>query len=247
VVVEGHLAIRRLLTSGLAVRSVLVSPRGRRLLQGDLDGHDVATYVAEPEVIQEIVGFDLHRGALAVAARPEPMAADELVAGSEVVCVLEGVNDHENLGAVIRSAVGLGVDGLLLSPDCADPLYRRSIRVSMGWALTLPTARLAPWPGALAALAERRWTVAACTPSPAAPTLAALVGEEPARVAIVLGAEGPGLSAGAVAAANRLARIPMVDGVDSLNVAAAAAIAFSALGRAGRARISPPGADRRSR
>ena len=246
-VVEGHLAIRRLLSSGLVVRSVLVSPRGRRLLEDDLEGHNVPTYVAEPDVIEGIVGFDLHRGALAVAARPEPVAADEVLARSEVVCVLEGVNDHENLGAVIRSAVGLGVDGLLLSPDCADPLYRRSIRVSVGWALTLPTARLSPWPAALEDLVERGWTVAACTPSPAAPPLADLVAEDPARLAVLLGAEGPGLSAGALGAADRLARIPMVAGVDSLNVAAAAAIAFSALGRAGRTRVSPPGGPRRSR
>lgn len=251
VVVEGHLAIRRLLASGLVVRSVLVSPRGRRLLEADLEGRDVAAYEAEPEVIEQIVGFDLHRGALAVAVRPEPVAADDVVARSEVVCILEGVNDHENLGAVIRSAVALGVDGLLLSPDCADPLYRRSIRVSMGWALTLPTARLDRWPGALEGLAEGGWTVVACTPSPEAPPLAALVDEAPARVAILLGAEGPGLSDPAVAAADRQARIPMVDGVDSLNVAAAAAIAFSALGRAGRtlvtAPVSPPAAGRRSR
>jgi len=237
VVVEGHLAIRRLLASGLQVRSVLLSRRGLRLLEGDLAGGAVTTYVAEPDVIEQIVGFDLHRGALAVAARPAPVTAAEVLAGSRVVCVLEGVNDHENLGAVIRSAVGLGIDGLLLSPDCADPLYRRSIRVSMGWALTLPTARLAPWPGALPVLGAG-WATVALTPSPAAPALAGvvadMVADPPRQVAVLLGAEGPGLSDAALAAASHLARIPMVDGIDSLNVAHAATIAFSLIGRAGR-------------
>ena len=245
--VEGHVAIRRLLTSGLAVRSVLVAPRGRRLLEGDLAGRDVATYDAESEVLEQIVGFDLHRGALAVAERPAPVAPADVLAGSGVVAVLEGVNDHENLGAVIRSAVGLGIDGLLLSPDCADPLYRRSIRVSMGWALTLPTARLAPWPASLGAVTDAGWATVALTPAAAAPALAAVVADAPPRVAILLGAEGPGLSAPALAAATHLARIPMVDGVDSLNVAHAAAIAFAALGRAGRPSVSPRGGARRSR
>lgn len=202
-----------------------------------MDG-EVATFVAEPDVIEQIVGFDLHRGAVAVAERPAPVTAAEVLAASRVVCVLEGVNDHENLGAVIRSAVGLGVDGLLLSPDCADPLYRRSIRVSMGWALTLPTARLAPWPGALPLLAEAGWATVALTPSPTVPVLAGVLADlaaGPRRgVAILLGAEGPGLSAAALAAASHRARIPMVDGIDSLNVAHAAAIAFSLVGRAGR-------------
>lgn len=206
-----------------------------------MDG-EVATFVAEPDVIEQIVGFDLHRGALAVAERPAPLTAAEVLAASRVACVLEGVNDHENLGAVICSAVGLGVDGLLLSPDCADPLYRRSIRVSMGWALTLPTARLAPWPGALPVLAQAGWATVALTPSPTVPVLADVLAgvlAHPAAgpwrgVAILLGAEGPGLSAAALAAASHRARIPMVDGIDSLNVAHAAAIAFSLVGRAGR-------------
>lgn len=232
--VEGHIAIRRLLSSPIRVRSVLVSPRGLRLLEADLDGRGIETFVAEPDVVEAIVGFDLHRGALAVADRPAPPTADEVLARSQVVCVLEGVNDHENLGAVIRSAVALGVDGLLLSPDCADPLYRRSIRVSMGWALTLPVARLAPWPGALEALPGAGWTTVALTPAPGAAPLADVVAAAPERVAIVLGAEGPGLSDAALVASRLHARIPMADGVDSLNVAHAAAIAFSHLGRIAR-------------
>ncbi|MDQ3385039.1 MAG: RNA methyltransferase [Actinomycetota bacterium] len=161
IVVEGHLAIRRLLASDVRTRSVLVTPRGLRLLGADLRASGVAAYVAEPEVVEAVVGFDLHRGAVAAADRPAPVPAETLLASSAVVCVLEGVNDHENLGAVVRSAVALGIDAVLLSPDCADPLYRRSIRVSMGWALTLPTARLMPWPGALGTLSDAGWTTIA--------------------------------------------------------------------------------------
>lgn len=243
VVVEGHLAIRRLLATDLRVRSVLVTPRGLRLLGADLAAKGVATYVAEPGVVEAVVGFDLHRGAVAAADRPAPAGPEALLARSSVVCVLEGVNDHENLGAVVRSAVALGIDALLLSPDCADPLYRRSIRVSMGWALTLPTARLAPWPAALGALGDAGWTTVALTPAPPAPVLADVAADPPERVAILLGAEGGGLTPAALGAATRLARIPMVGGVDSLNVAHAAAIAFAHLGRA----VRPPGADRRTR
>jgi tRNA G18 (ribose-2'-O)-methylase SpoU len=234
VVVEGHVAISRLLRSGLRVRSVLVSPRGERLLAGALAGTTFPTYVAAPEVLRDIVGFDLHRGALAVAERPAPLAVPEALDGAAVACVLEGVNDHENLGAVARSAVALGIDALLLSPDCADPLYRRSVRVSMGHVLVLPTARVAPWPAALADLRAGGWTVVALTPDRAAPPLAALAPAAGERVAVLLGAEGPGLTAAALDAADRRARIPMAPGVDSLNVAHAAAIAFAHLGHAGR-------------
>jgi len=233
-VVEGHLAIRRLLATDLTVRFALVSPRGLRLLADDLAAAGVPALVAEADVLEGIVGFDLHRGSLAVAVRPPAVDPRQILVGASVVCVLEGVNDHENLGAVIRSAVALGVGGLLLSPDCADPLYRRSIRVSMGWALALPTARLAPWPGALTALGADGWATVALTPDPGAAPLAEVVATAPERVAVVLGAEGPGLSADALAAATHRARIPMAGGVDSLNVAHAAAIAFSHLGRAGR-------------
>ena len=251
IVVEGHIAIRRLLGSDLRVRSVLVTPRGLRLLAADLEAGGVPTYVAEPDVVEAVVGFDLHRGAVAAADRPAPTGPEELLARSAVVCVLEGVNDHENLGAIVRSAVALGIDALLLSPDCADPLYRRSIRVSMGWALTLPTARLLPWPGSLGALGRAGWTTVALTPAPSAPVLTGVVAEAPERVAILLGAEGGGLSPAALGEATVLARIPMVGGVDSLNVAHAAAIAFAHLGRAGRPPVSPPvsprGGDRRTR
>lgn len=235
IVVEGHIAIRRLLASGLHVRSLLLSPRGARLLGAELGRRDIDAFVAEPDVLEAIVGFDLHRGSLAVADRPRPLGPDAVLAASQIVCVLEGVNDHENLGAIARSAAALGIDALLLDPSCADPLYRRSIRVSMGYALSLPTARLEPWPAALAALAGSGWNTVALTPDRDAPPLGELFAERPPQVAIVLGAEGPGLSPGALSAATHQARIPMAAGADSLNVSHAAAIAFHHLGRSARA------------
>lgn len=234
VLVEGHLAIRRLLASPLTVRSLLLAPRAARLLGAELAGIRAPAYLADPSVVAAVVGFDLHRGALAVAERPAPAAAAEVLRGAEVVAVLEDVNDHENLGAVARSAVALGVDALLLSPGCADPLYRRSVRVSMGHVLTLPTARLAPWPDGLHELRAAGWAVVALTPRPDAPPLDAVAGGLTGPVAVLLGAEGAGLSPAAVSAASGTARIPLAAGVDSLNVAAAAAIAFSRLGRAAR-------------
>jgi tRNA G18 (ribose-2'-O)-methylase SpoU len=233
IVVEGPLVIARLLRTGLVVRSMLVSPRGARLLADDLAGAAVPTHQAAPEVLRAIVGFDLHRGAVAIAERPAPRTVDEAVASARVVAVLEGVNDHENLGAVARSAVALGVDALLLSPGCADPLYRRAVRVSMGHVLRLPTATVAPWPDRLEELADDGWAVVALTPDPAAPPLRSLERDALGKVAVLLGAEGPGLSPAALGAATVRVRIPMVAGVDSLNIAHAAAIAFSHLGRAG--------------
>ncbi len=232
--VEGHLAIRRLLASPLVVRSVLVSDRGARLLEPALAALDAPAYEAEPEVLRAIVGFDLHRGSLALAERPPERTVADVLHGAAVVAVLESINDAENLGAIARTAVALGADALLLSPDCADPLYRRSIRVSMGHVLALPTVCLSPWPSALTAVREQGWLTVALTPDPGAEPLASVVAEDPPRVALLLGAEGGGLSAAALAAADRRARIPMAADVDSLNVAHAAAIALSQLGRAAR-------------
>jgi tRNA G18 (ribose-2'-O)-methylase SpoU len=238
VVAEGHVVIQRLLRSDLRVRSLLVSPRGLRLLADDLAGVAAPTYLAAPEVLAAIVGYDLHRGAIAVAERPPPRSVDEALVGARLVAVLEGVNDHENLGSVARSAVALGVDALLLSPDCADPLYRRSVRVSMGHVLRLPTARLTPWPAGLEGLRAAGWSVVALTPDPSVPHLEELVVADPGRVAVLLGAEGPGLTAEALATADHRVRIAMAPGVDSLNVAHAAAIAFHHLADLGR---RPPG------
>jgi tRNA G18 (ribose-2'-O)-methylase SpoU len=178
----------------------------------------------------EVVGFHLNRGVLAVADRPAPVDAAALAAGGRVLAVLEGVNDHENLGALFRNAAALGVHGVLLGPHCADPLYRRSVRVSMGHVLRLPFATLPadpPWPGSLDLLRSGGRRIVALSPRPSARPLPA-AGLAGGRVALLLGAEGPGLTDAALAAADEWVRIPMADGVDSLNVATAAALAFYA-------------------
>jgi tRNA G18 (ribose-2'-O)-methylase SpoU len=180
----------------------------------------------------EVVGFHLNRGVLAVADRAPSMDPARLAAGARVLAVLEGVNDHENLGALFRNAAAFGVGGVLLGPRCADPLYRRSVRVSMGHVLRVPFADLPadpPWPASLEPLRAGGRRVIALSPRPSAIPLAS-AGLAGARVALLLGAEGPGLSDAALAAADDLVRIPMADGVDSLNVAAAAAVAFHATG-----------------
>jgi tRNA G18 (ribose-2'-O)-methylase SpoU len=184
--------------------------------------------VTQPEV-ERLTGFAFHRGLLASASRrplPDPRA---LVAGAVRVAVLEGLNDHENLGALFRNARAFGVEAVLLDPTTADPLYRRSVRVSQGHVLHVPWSRLDSWPGGLGDLRDDGFTLVALTPGPATVTLDDLAAAPPARVAFLLGAEGPGLTAAARAQAHASVRIPMRPEVDSLNVATAAALAFHGL------------------
>ena len=226
VIAEGVVVVRRLLASPYPVRSLLGVPRRLDELAADLDGVDVPAYAVDAGTMATAVGFHLNRGVLAVADRADQPDAAELARTARVLAVCEGVNDHENLGSLFRNAAALGVDGVLLGPRCADPLYRRSVRVSMGHVLRVPFAELpGAWPGALDVLRAAGLTVAALTPSPAAVPLAA-AGLGGRRTALLLGAEGPGLTAEALAAADVAVRIPMASGVDSLNVATAAAIAF---------------------
>jgi tRNA G18 (ribose-2'-O)-methylase SpoU len=231
VIVEGTTAIRRLLVSPYRVRAVFGVP-DRVAALGLAD--DTTVYVADKWVLSEVIGFRLTRGALASADRLPAIDLDALVAGPEPaaprrLAVLEGLNDHENLGSIARSAVALGIDGLLLDPRCADPLYRRSVRVSMGHVLTLPFAVLSDWPGDLDRLHAAGYTTVALTPAPDAVDLGSVDGRQHPRTAVLLGAEGPGLTPEAQAAARVRARIPMRAGVDSLGVAAAAAITFATL------------------
>ncbi len=231
VIVEGTVAIERLLLSPYPVRSVFGVP-GRVEDLGLRD--DVTVYVADKWVVSEVIGFRLTRGALASADRLPPADLGRLLAGpdpaaSRRLAVLEGLNDHENLGSIARSAVALGVQGLLLDPRCADPLYRRSVRVSMGHVLTLPFAVLSDWPAGLDRLHDAGYLTVALTPADDAVDLAEVDAGAHPRTAVLLGAEGPGLTAEAQRAARVRARIPMHSGVDSLGVAAAAAVAFAAL------------------
>jgi tRNA G18 (ribose-2'-O)-methylase SpoU len=230
-IAEGELVIRRAAAAGYRLRSMLLDAR----LAGNLGGlaelaGPAPVYVAGRAVLEAVTGFHVHRGALAsVARRPLPAPA-ELLAGARRLAVLEGVNNHTNLGAVVRTAAGLGWDGLLLDPRTVDPLYRRAVRVSMGQVFALPYARLGAWPEGLDEVRAAGFQVLALTPDAGAEPLGEVAAAGLDRVALLLGAEGPGLSDAALALADRRVRIPMARGVDSLNVAAAAAVAFWALG-----------------
>jgi tRNA G18 (ribose-2'-O)-methylase SpoU len=227
VIAEGITVVRRLLDSPYPPRAVFGVLAKISELAADIAA---PCYAGSAELLAQVVGFHLNRGVLATADRAPVPSAPELMAGSQHLAVLEGVNDHENLGALFRNAAALGVDAVLLGPGCADPLYRRSVRVSMGHVLRVPFAPLQPWLAGLEALRAAGFRVVALSPAPdALPLVEAGLGA--GRVAWLLGAEGPGLSAEALAAADLVVRIPMAPGVDSLNIAAAAAIAFASARR----------------
>jgi tRNA G18 (ribose-2'-O)-methylase SpoU len=224
-VAEGALVIRRLIRSPYRIRSLLVSERGLRGLEPALADVDAPVYLAAQAVIDAVTGFNFHRGALATAdRRPLPDPAT-LVAGADRLLLVEGIGDHENLGALFRNAAAFGVDAVLLDPTAADPLYRRSVRVSAGHVLAMPFTRMPDWPaGALAGLRAHGFEVVALTPSTSADDLRDLPPRP--RRALMVGAEGDGLSVAALAAADQRVRITMSPAVDSLNVATAAAIAL---------------------
>jgi tRNA G18 (ribose-2'-O)-methylase SpoU len=231
-IVEGLLAIHALLRSRYEVRSVVLNPRTHARLGPELSGLDAPVYVVDDAVMEATVGFALHRGAVASAHRPPDLDPASLLETGNRLLVLEAVNDHENLGAIFRNAAAFGVDAVLLDPTSADPLYRRSVRVSMGHVLRVPFARLPAWPGSLARLRDAGWETVALTPSGDV-DLDELLLRTPDRVALLLGAEGPGLTDPVLAAADHRARISLAPGVDSLNVATAAAVALQALRRFG--------------
>jgi len=229
-VAEGAHALGRLLASGRRIRSVLVDPLRLEALAGDLAGLEAPLLVADQPTLRAVAGFPVHRGVLAAADRWPLPAPAEVLAGAQRVAVLEDINDHENLGVIFRSAGSLGIEAVLLSPRCCDPLYRRSVRVSMGHVLGVPWTRLEPWPEALASgVAAAGFTLVAFTPAVDAEPLAGWEASPGERVAVLLGAEGPGLSPAALAAAARRVTIPMRRPGDSLNVGSAAAIAFYAV------------------
>ena len=232
-IAEGDKVIRRAVAAGYPVRSLLLSDKWLPLMApviGDALRDDGApAFVGTPELLEQVTGFHVHRGALAaMGRRPLPDAAG-LLASSRRIVVLEKVNNHTNIGAIFRSAAALGMDAVLLAPDCADPLYRRAVRVSMGTVFAVPYAKLEPWPAALGLLAEHGYRRMALTPAAGAVDLRALRLDPDDKVALFLGSEGEGLSDAAFAACDLRVRIPMAAGVDSLNVAAAAAVACFAL------------------
>ncbi|SDO38416.1 tRNA G18 (ribose-2'-O)-methylase SpoU [Nakamurella panacisegetis] len=227
VIAEGTVVVRRLIASAYPVRALL-GVRGRfDELAPDLSDLEAPFYVASADLMARVVGFHLNRGVLATADRIAFPPTAQLLDSVRSVAVLEGVGDHENLGSIFRNAAALGIGAVLLGEGCADPLYRRSVRVSMGTVLLVPFAGLSgSWPAPAELLRSKGFTVTALTPKPSAVTLrqAGLAGR---KVAVLLGSEGPGLTDAALESADLQVRIPMAPGVDSLNVATAGAIAFA--------------------
>ncbi|MEY4231412.1 MAG: hypothetical protein RLZZ362_2261 [Actinomycetota bacterium] len=220
---EGITVVERLLDSGLPITSLLVSTKAVDRLMYLVERTDAPVLVVPPDVITEVLGFVLQRGIVAMAPRPPLAELDDVIRDATRLVVLEGLNDAENLGAIARSARGLGADGLVLDATCADPYYRRSVRVSMGEMLHLPIARV-ELTEALERLAAAGWAIWALTPRRDAAAITSRPG--PARVALVVGAEGPGLSDRVLAAYTNV-RIPMRSDVDSLNVGHALAAALA--------------------
>ncbi|MFO7778454.1 MAG: RNA methyltransferase [Nitriliruptoraceae bacterium] len=229
-IAEGPNPVRALVSSPYPLRSVLVAEERLPAMADVVDRSPAPVYVVTRAVLEAVVRFRLHQGVLACGERRPPAAPEDVVATARQLLLLEGLNDHENLGTLFRTARGLGIDGVLLAPGCADPLYRRCVRVSMGHVLHLPFARVSATAAGLELLHGHGVTTVALTPDPSAPPLEelSLAGD---RLAVLLGAEGPGLSDAALRGATLTARIAMAAEVDSLNVAAAGAIACHALTR----------------
>ncbi|WP_413450265.1 RNA methyltransferase [Georgenia phoenicis] len=233
---ESTNVITRAIGAGHRPRSFLMAekwlgtmaPVIARASGADDGGSRVPVFVAEEPVLEAITGFHLHRGALAAMHRPPLRAVEEVVAGARRVAIFDGMVDHTNLGAAFRSAAALGVDAVLMTPTSADPLYRRSVRVSMGTVFQVPWTRLESWPGAIEQAQNLGYTVAALALSDDSISLDEYVAEDHERSAFVFGPEGHGLSPRVLQMADRVVRIPMAAGVDSLNVAASAAVVFYA-------------------
>ena len=229
-IAESAKVLERALRAGHHPRSVLVQQKWLpdvAVLLGD----DSATpvYVVAPKVAESLTGYAVHRGALAAMHRPPPASVADVVAGARTVVVLEDIVDHTNVGAAFRSAAALGADAVLISPRCADPLYRRSVRVSMGTVFQVPWTRLPEWPEARSILSGLGFHLAALALSEDAVSVDEFAIDRPERVALLMGSEGDGLSRRALQAADTVVTIPMAGGVDSLNVAAATAVAIWAL------------------
>ncbi|MET7717788.1 RNA methyltransferase [Streptomyces sp. NPDC005407] len=228
-IAEGEKVIRRAKDAGYEMRSMLLSAKWVDVMRDVIDELPAPVYAVSPELAERVTGYHVHRGALASMQRKPLPTADDLLQSARRVVVMEAVNDHTNIGAIFRSAAALGMDAVLLSPDCADPLYRRSVKVSMGAVFSVPYARLESWPRGLESVREAGFKLLALTPDEKAAAIDEAAPHRLDRVALMLGAEGDGLSTQALVAADEWVRIPMAHGVDSLNVGAAAAVAFYAV------------------
>ena len=231
-IAEGEKVIRRAREAGYEMRSMLLSAKWVNPMRDVISETSAPVYSVSPELAEKVTGYHVHRGALAAMQRKPLPPAGKLLARARRVVVLEAVNDHTNIGVIFRSAAALGMDAVLLSPRCADPLYRRSVKVSVGAVFAVPYARLGDWPHGLAEVGEAGFRILALTPNERAIPIDRVALQRLERCALLLGAEGDGLSRKALAAADDWVRIPMCAGVDSLNVGAAAAIACYAVNRA---------------
>lgn len=227
-IAESTKVIARAIAAGHRPRSVLTLEQWLPELM-PLLGEEVPVFVGTAALLEELTGFHLHRGALASMHRPALAPVADILAGARRVVVVEDVVDHTNVGAIFRAVAGLGADAVLVTPRCADPLYRRSVRVSMGTVLQVPWTRLAEWPEGAEQLRSAGFHIASLALSDDAVDLDEFALDPPERVAIVLGTEGDGLSTAALGVADTVVTIPMLHGVDSLNVASAAAVALWAL------------------
>jgi len=229
-IAESAEVIRRAVEAGHRPRSMVMQDTWVDRLADLIEEFDTDVYVGTRDVLEQLTGFHVHRGALAAMHRPELPTLASILTSARRLVILEDLVDHTNVGAIFRSAAGLGMDAVLVTPRCADPLYRRSVRVSMGAVFAVPWTRINPWPGSLTTLREQGFTIAAVTPrAPDAISLTEFAAHPPERVALVLGTEGDGLTTPALEQADIGVSIPMQGGVDSLNVAAASAVVFWAL------------------
>jgi tRNA G18 (ribose-2'-O)-methylase SpoU len=228
-IAEGEKVIRRAVAAGYRMRSMMLTAKWFTVMGDLIEAATAPVYAVTPAVAEQATGYHVHRGALASMERaPLPDPAGLLAAGPRRVAVFEDMVDHANLGAAFRNAAALGVDAVLLTPRCADPLYRRAVKVSMGTVFQVPWTRLADWPTDLGLLSAHGFVTAALCLDERAVPLDELAARRHHRLALLLGTEGEGLTRAALDAADTWVRIPMAAGVDSLNVAAASAVAFYA-------------------
>ncbi|WP_309066495.1 TrmH family RNA methyltransferase [Microbacterium sp.] len=226
---ESAKVIERALAAGHEPRSVLIQEKWLAQVGSLMEDRDVPAFVVPDDVAERVTGFAVHRGALAAMHRPRLPTVGEVVRDARLVLVLEDIADPTNVGAAFRAAAGLGADAVLVSPRCGDPLYRRSVRVSMGTVFQVPWTRIGEWQEDASELHAHGFHLAALALSDDAVPLDVYAAARPERVALVLGTEGDGLSARALDAADTIVTIPMAGGVDSLNVASAAAVALWAM------------------
>lgn len=228
-IAESSKIIRRAHATGLSPRSFLTSPKWLFDLADIISESDVPIFIGTDAAVETLTGFHLHRGALAAMGRPAPAPVSSLIVDARRLVVIEDIVDHTNVGAIFRSAAAFGADAVLVTPRCADPLYRRSIRVSMGTVFQVPWTRIESWPGGIAELQEAGFHVAALALDDESVSLRQFAATAPERTAVVFGTEGDGLKRSTIAACDSTVMIPMSGGVDSLNVAAASAVTCFAL------------------